>query len=88
MGRCAASVGSIDANLILDCAIARVDKPRAKQIAGEFLEGLCVGDFRKFPEFGSPYECPYPEGDHRQNPVYMTSVTCPLAAFDRLGSLG
>jgi len=64
-----------------------VDEPLAKQLAGEFIEELREGDFRKGPEFGSPYECRHPEGDHRQNPVYLTSVTCPLAAFVRLGMI-
>ena len=66
-------------------AIAQVDAPLAKQLAVEFLEELCEGDFRKGSEYGSPYECLHPKGDYRQNPVYMTSVTCPLAAFGRLG---
>lgn len=68
-------------------AIAQVDKALAKNLAAEFVEELREGDFRKGPDFGSPYECFHPDGDYRQNPVYLTSVTCPLAAFRRLGYL-
>ena len=66
-------------------AIAQVDEPSAKQMACEYLEELQEGDFRKGPDFGSPFECFHPDGNHRQNAIYMTSVTCPLAAFKRLG---
>lgn len=65
-------------------AIAQVDLEAAQRLAGEYIAELREGDFRKGPEFGSPWECMHPDGDHRQNPVYMTSVTCPLAAFRRM----
>lgn len=65
-------------------AMAKVDPDAARQLAGEYVAELREGDFRKGPEFGSPWECMHPEGDFRQNPVYMTSVTCPLAAFRRM----
>ena len=68
-------------------AIAQVDPALAKSLAAEYLEELREGDFRKGPEFGSPYECFHPQGDHRQNPVYLTSVTCPLATFVRMGMI-
>ena len=66
-------------------AIALVDEPLAAQLAGEYIEELREGDFRKGPEYGSPWECIHPDGDHKQNPVYLTSVACPLAAFRKLG---
>lgn len=66
-------------------AIAQVDEPLAKRLAGDYVEELREGDFRKGVDFGSPSECIHPDGNHRQNPVYMTSVTCPLAAFRQLG---
>jgi hypothetical protein len=69
-------------------AIAQVDKAAASRLAGEYIAELREGDFRKGPEFGSPWECMHPNQDHRQNPVYMTSVTCPLAAFLRLDAEG
>lgn len=67
-------------------AMALVDEEAARQLFSEYLEELREGDFRRGERFGSPYECLHPAGDHR-NSVYMTSVTCPLAAFRRLGWL-
>jgi hypothetical protein len=65
-------------------AIAQVDLDLARRLAASFVAELREGDFRKGDAFGSPWECMHPDGGHRQNPVYMTSVTCPLAAFRRL----
>ena len=67
-------------------AIAQADPEAATQLAQEYLMELRGGDFRLGPEYGSPWECMHPEENHRQNPVYMTSVTCPLAAFRRVAS--
>jgi len=61
-------------------AIAKVDYPQAQKLANEYVAELRKNDFRKGDEFGAPYECFYPPG-YKQNPVYMTSVTCPLAVF-------
>ena len=69
-------------------AVAQVDQRAARQLATEYVDQLREDDFRQGPEFGAPYECIHPQGDHRQNPVYLTSMTCPLAAFKRLGWLG
>ena len=65
-------------------AIAQVDPEAARQLAAEYVAELREGDFRKGPDFGSPWECFHPHENHRQNPVYMTTVTCPLAAFRRI----
>ena len=65
-------------------AIAKVDPEAARALAHEYLTELRAGDFRKGPEYGSPWECMHPDGNHRQNPVYMATVTCPLAAFKRI----
>ncbi len=62
-------------------AIHKTDPDAARQLAREYVAELREGDFRKGPEFGSPWECMHPDGRHRQNPVYLTSVTCPLATF-------
>ncbi len=68
-------------------AVAQVNLDMARALACEFVDEVRTGDFREGDDFGAPFECIHPDGDHRQNPVYMTSVTCPLAAFDRLGWL-
>jgi hypothetical protein len=56
----------------------------ALELAKEYIDELREGDFRKGPGFGSPWECMHPDGDYKQNPVYPTNVTGPLAAFRRL----
>ncbi len=61
-------------------AIATVDGGAARKLAGEYLDDLKMNDYRKGEEFGAPYECFHPSGN-RQNPVYLTSVTCPYAVF-------
>ena len=68
-------------------SVAQVDQRAALQLATEYVDQLREDDFRQGAEFGAPYECIHPQGDHRQNPVYLTSMTCPLAAFKRLGWL-
>lgn len=65
-------------------AVARVDAALAQKLAGDYIQELREGDFRKGGEFGSPWECMHPEGNHRQNPIYLTSVTAPLAAFRKI----
>lgn len=67
-------------------AVHRVDPETASAIARAYIEELREGDFRKGPESGSPWECMHPDGDHRQNAVYMTSVACPLAAFRKMAA--
>jgi hypothetical protein len=59
-------------------AIAKVEPELAARLAGEYVAELRENDFRKGG--GSPYECFHPSG-FRQNPVYMTTVTCPLIVF-------
>jgi hypothetical protein len=61
-------------------AIAKTNFELAKRLAKEYIDDLRQNDFRKGPEYGAPYECFHPSG-HTQNPLYMTTVSCPLAAF-------
>lgn len=61
-------------------AIAKTNFKLARQLAKEYVEDLRENDFRKGPEYGAPFECFHPSG-HTQNPLYMTTVSCPLAAF-------
>jgi len=44
------------------------------------IDDLRKNDFRKGGGSGAPWECFHPSG-HRQNPVYMTTVTCPYIVF-------
>ncbi len=64
-------------------AISMVDINVARQLASEYIEELKENDFRKGNQFEAPYECFHPNG-HKQNPVYLTSVTCPYVAFKKL----
>jgi len=68
-------------------AVAQSDEGAARQLALDYVDQLRDDDFRQGEEYGSPYECIHPDGDHRQNAVYLTSVTCPLAALSALGWL-
>ncbi len=65
-------------------AVAKVDLNLARQLALDYVRQLREDDFRKGEAFGSPWECMHPEGKHRQNPIYLTSITEPLAAFRRI----
>ena len=62
-------------------AIDQVDHEAAKALAREYIDDLRETDFRKGPGFGGPYECFHPETGNLQNPVYLTTVTCPFAVF-------
>lgn len=65
-------------------AVARCSRSGAIKLLREYLAELQRDDFRKGKPFGAPWECMHPENSHRQNPVYMTSVTVPYAAVMRL----
>jgi hypothetical protein len=65
-------------------AVSRADPGAARELFFEYVEELREGDYRKGEGFDSPVECMHPEGDHRQNPLYLASVACPLAAVRRL----
>ena len=59
------------------------DPQSAKALANEFMEDLKANDYRKGGDFGAPYECFNPSA-YKQNPIYLTTVTCPLVAFRKL----
>jgi len=61
-------------------SIAKADLALAQKLANEYIDDLRENDFRKGPSFGAPYECFHSSGN-RQNPVYMTTVTCPYIVF-------
>ena len=64
-------------------AIAKADLGLAQKLANEYIEDLRKNDFRKGGDSAAPYECFHPSG-FRQNPVYMTTVTCPLIVFSSM----
>jgi hypothetical protein len=60
----------------------QVDPLLANKLAVELVNHLKENDFRKGGTLnGRPYECIHPSTGYRQNPVYMTSVSCPLEAL-------
>lgn len=65
-------------------AIAQVDELGAKSLAKEYIEGLKCLDAR-YGKGGAPYECVHPSG-YVQNPLYLTTVTCPLEVFGKMVS--
>ncbi len=62
-------------------AVAEADDALAHDLAAEYIAALRKDDFRKGPEHGAPWECRHPDNDHRQNPVYLTSVSVPATAL-------
>ena len=67
-------------------ALWKYDRTLALQIFGEMIAHLRTQDFRKGPGYGAPWEVYGPDGQARQNPVYMTSVALPcgiLKSFSR-----
>lgn len=67
-------------------AIAKTDLSLAQKLAEEYIGDLRRNDFRRGGEAGAPFECFHPSG-HRQNPVYMTTVTCPFIVFRSMNNL-
>ena len=61
-------------------AISLADPASARKLAMEYIADLKTTDYRQGTSFGGPYECIAPTG-YFQNPVYMTTVTCPLSVF-------
>ncbi|MFH0759932.1 MAG: hypothetical protein V2A67_00340 [Bacteroidota bacterium] len=68
-------------------AVYQVDPKAAVKLAKEYIDSLRKTDYRTgLPGNGGPYECIFPPMGYKQNPVYMTTVTCPYAAFRRIQS--
>ena len=65
--------------------LSRTEPETAARLIHERVADLQANDFRNMPQqIGAPYECFHDETDHRQNPVYLTSVTAVLAALREL----
>lgn len=65
-------------------AIAQRHPAEAEKLFQEYIRHLKRSDFRLKGKNGAPWECIYPASDYFQNAVYLTSVSCPLAAAQRL----
>jgi hypothetical protein len=68
----------------LIAALWKYDRPLALQIFGDMLAHLRAQDFRKGPGHGAPWEVFGPNGQARQNAVYMASVALPYGILKRL----
>lgn len=64
-------------------AINQVDPQSAHTLANEFINDLKENDYRKGAHFGAPYEC-FNKSTHKQNPIYLTTVACPLVIFRKM----
>jgi hypothetical protein len=65
-------------------ALQAVDPTLARAVCGRFFRHLRERDFRKGGGRGAPWECFGIDMAAAQNPVYMTSVTLPLAVLQRM----
>jgi hypothetical protein len=65
-------------------AVTRAEPKLAQRLFDEYVDHLRRGDFRLGADHGAPWECFGRGGEHAQNGAYMTSVTLPLAVFDRM----
>lgn len=63
---------------VLD-AVSPVEAPLARSLLGAYVDHL-----RREESRGAPWECVHPDGDYRQNALYMTSVAAVLPAARRL----
>lgn len=62
-------------------ALQPEDPDLARQVAARAVAHLRRDDFRQGEGHGAPWECFGPDLADAQNPVYMTSVTLPLAVL-------
>jgi hypothetical protein len=65
-------------------ALWKQDRPLALQVLSEMLAQLRAQDFRKGPGHGAPWEVFGPNGQARQNAVYMASVALPYGILKDL----
>ena len=65
-------------------ALAPSHPDLARRVFDEYIAHLREQDFRRGEQFGAPWECFGKDGAHRQNAVYMTSVTLPLSVLQQL----
>jgi hypothetical protein len=62
-------------------SLSQIDMAMAERLFMEYTDELMSGDFRNSQGVGSPWECLHPDGDYRQNGIYLTSVAVPFASL-------
>ncbi len=67
-------------------ALQATDPALAREVCDRYLRHLREGDFRKGGGRGAPWECFGLEMAAAQNPIYMTSVTLPLAILQGMSA--
>lgn len=67
-------------------ALQATDPALARQVCDRYIRHLREGDFRKGQGRGAPWECFGLEMAGAQNPIYMTSVTLPLAILQGMSA--
>ena len=65
-------------------ALHRSQPQFAAEVWRDYIRHLREQDFRRGASFGAPWECFGKDCKARQNPVYMASVTVPLAVIEQL----
>ena len=63
----------------LASALWQEDRALARSVVREMVD-----HFREEAATGAPWECVHPEGNYRQNPVYLASATLPLEILRQL----
>jgi len=67
-------------------ALQATDPALAREVCERFIRHLREGDFRKGGALGAPWECFGLDMAGAQNPVYMASVTLPLAVLQGMAA--
>jgi len=64
-------------------ALRHEDAVLAQAVFSRYLAHARANDFRQGEKFGAPWECISRDGTGQKNPIYMTSVTVPLAVLSK-----
>lgn len=62
-------------------ALSLTDSDAAQEMFENYVDGMLAEDYRSYGGEGAPWECIHPDGDYRQNGVYMTTVAVPYGVF-------
>ncbi|MBP1990173.1 hypothetical protein [Paenibacillus eucommiae] len=65
-------------------ALSEIEPELATELVEVYIAGIQGEDYRDLHGEGAPWECLHPEGEYRQNGVYMVSVALPYAVFKEM----